>query len=644
MKLASASVLVLVVSLFTAGAATSNGLVLVPQPRNVELQGESVTLQAGLSIWLAQGEPQTLERAGEIVRVALAATGLEWNLAAAGTPVGERSGATLSIAPEAVGHAQGYELEVSGDEIRITGHDAAGLFYGAMTLKQLLRQCKHGQLPLLRIEDYPAFEKRGYMLDISRDRIPTMETLFEIVDQMAALKLNELQLYTEHAFAYEGHEAVWRDYTPMTPDQVRELDAYCRARYVDFVPNQNTFAHMERWLKYEPYSQLKESRTTLAPLDPGSIALVEDMLDQLLPLFSADRANVGCDEAVEVGEGRSKAIVAERGFDTVYFEYLMKVNDIVKNHEMRMQFWADMVVNHAGLIPKLPKDSIPMLWYYEDEHPYFQDNCPVLGESGLDFYVCPGTGTWVTLLGRTKNCMINLWEAAHYGSESDAMGYLICNWGNFGFFEHLSISSLPLTYGAAVSWAPDQNQHLDLPRALDLHVFHDEAGVMGQLAYDLGNAYLETGIYVQDTAPLGALPYFVAMHPEFTTLWYRDGALTQEACQKVIDYLDAALPRLSKTEMEGPLAAQIRAEFENDTLLLRHSSKLGKALVATSSLRIEDIPEDQRAALAADLAPLINQTREVWLARHRTGGMDVAMGVLNTLLDRYNATSSTSPE
>ena len=64
------------------------------------------------------------------------------------------------------------------------------------------------------------FEHRAYMLDISRDRVPTMETLKLIVDILARYRYNQLQLYTEHTFQYEGHEDVWEDSSPMTPREI----------------------------------------------------------------------------------------------------------------------------------------------------------------------------------------------------------------------------------------------------------------------------------------------------------------------------------------------------------------------------------------------------------------------------------------
>ena len=64
------------------------------------------------------------------------------------------------------------------------------------------------------------FEHRAYMLDISRDRVPTMKTLREIVDLLERCRYNQLQLYTEHTFAYREHSVVWEDADPMTAAEI----------------------------------------------------------------------------------------------------------------------------------------------------------------------------------------------------------------------------------------------------------------------------------------------------------------------------------------------------------------------------------------------------------------------------------------
>ena len=228
--------------------------------------------------------------------------------------------------PSAATHPQGYVLTISAAGTKIDAADPAGAFYAQQTLAQLKRQFPD-RLPFLTIEDWPDFPVRGIMLDISRDKVPTMQTLFALIDKFAELKINQLQLYTEHTFAYRDHEISWKDASPMTGDEIRLLDLYCRERFIDLVPNQNSFGHLERWLKHPQYSHLAEapdgfvfpwgrrmeSGFSLNPLDPRSIGFVEKLFDELLPNFSSKLFNVGCDETFDIGQGRSESEVKSRG-------------------------------------------------------------------------------------------------------------------------------------------------------------------------------------------------------------------------------------------------------------------------------------------------------------------------------------------
>ena len=100
------------------------------------------------------------------------------------------------------------------------------------------------------------FERRGYMLDVSRDKVPTLATLKQIVDLLKVCNYNQFQLYTEHTFRYSKHEAAWKNASPLTPAEIRELDLYCRMNDIELVPNQNSFGHLERWLKLPEYNHL----------------------------------------------------------------------------------------------------------------------------------------------------------------------------------------------------------------------------------------------------------------------------------------------------------------------------------------------------------------------------------------------------
>ena len=163
------------------------------------------------------------------------------------------------------------------------------------------------------------------MLDVSRNRVPTMQTLLELVDLLASWKINQLQLYTEHTFAYRNHPEVWADASPMTGEEILALDAYCRERFIELVPNQNSYGHMTRWLTHERYRPLADAPDgcdtrwghydyplSLCPVDPGSIELVRSIFDELLPHFSSRQFNIGGDETIDLGQVRSKEAVEQR--------------------------------------------------------------------------------------------------------------------------------------------------------------------------------------------------------------------------------------------------------------------------------------------------------------------------------------------
>ena len=226
----------------------------------------------------------------------------------AGTEPVVRAGASLP--------AQGYELSIAADGVKIDAADDAGAFYARATLDQL-RRLHAGSLPVCRIRDWPDVAVRGVMLDIARDKVPTMATLEALIDRLASWKLNQVQLYMEHTFAYRAHREVWADASPLTADEVRHLDAFCRERHIALVPNQNCLGHMERWLKHERYRPLAMSPdgfvnqrgmlrppTTIEPSNPASLALVRELLAELLPNFESRRMHVGLDEPWELPDER----------------------------------------------------------------------------------------------------------------------------------------------------------------------------------------------------------------------------------------------------------------------------------------------------------------------------------------------------
>ena len=227
----------------------------------------------------------------------------------------------LAIEREVFSNPEGYRLRISTDGIYLGAGEAQGVFRALTVLSQLREgEIQAEGLSCIEIEDSPALARRGFMLDVSRCKVPSMKTILGLIDLLTELRFNEFQLYVEHTFAFDDHETVWRDASPLTGEEIREIDQYCKERFIELVPNLNSFGHFERWLMHEPYKHLAECPdgfrrenpyivrdhgTTLKP-NQESLDFVDSLYSEYLPNFSSDKFNVGMDEPWELGQGWSK--------------------------------------------------------------------------------------------------------------------------------------------------------------------------------------------------------------------------------------------------------------------------------------------------------------------------------------------------
>lgn len=370
----------------------------------------------------------------------------------------------LTVAPLA--GADHYRLEILADAVVLTGGGPSGLYYAAQTLNQLIVQARDGHLPALRIDDGPDYAVRGVYHDISRGKVPTRDTLLALIRKLAHYKINHLQLYIEHTFAFRNHPDIWAGSDPLTADDIRALDEEAARHHIELVPSLSTFGHFYTALVSPRKHHLNElpidasqlpfswwdrmGHYTLDARNDESLALVREMILELRPLFRSRSFNLCCDETFDLGKGRNAAEAARSGTGRLYLDFLKKLIGIVREAGATPMFWGDIVGNHPKLVRELPRDVIALDWDYSaDLH---DTKSRLFKKARVPFYVCPGVTGWDRWLNDLDTATANILGFARRGRRDGALGLLNTDWGDRGHINCLGNSAHGMLLGAAAAW------------------------------------------------------------------------------------------------------------------------------------------------------------------------------------------------
>ncbi len=465
---------------------------LIPTPKHLTRKTGRTSLQ-NMKVLLSQSCDSRLFKAAKKLADELAAeTRTEISLTKVlGEPT--QKAAVRIIAGD--GEGEHYQLIADGKSVTVKGDSLAGTFYGIQTLRQLIRGGQ-GEIPNVEIDDAPDMQSRGFYQDISRGRVPTVESTKRLIDLLAYYKENAFQLYIEHTFLFEEYVGITHKDNALTAAEIMELDDYCYDNFIDFVPSLSTFGHLFRLLdspkwhkyceldKYEPHKMPWHNSMlhhTIDASNPESIKLITGMIDQYIPLFRSRYFNICCDETFDLGKGRNQ------GKDTgkLYLSFTGKLIEHLQKRGKTVMMWGDIILNHPEILGSFPKDVIMLNWSYAP-NPNLQ-NAVKFREAGYRQILCPGTSCW-NFVSEVVGCAEqNIIKMIRSGHENHALGSLNTAWGDYGHVSPLTASLYGLVLAAALSW----NQNEEVPsasfdRRVSAMVYDDPTGKAVALLRELG--------------------------------------------------------------------------------------------------------------------------------------------------------------
>ncbi|MFO8008205.1 MAG: glycoside hydrolase family 20 zincin-like fold domain-containing protein, partial [Candidatus Brocadiia bacterium] len=512
---------------------------------------------------------------------------------------------------------QAYALHVGPEGFVLRGHDVEGLYWGLVTVEQLLDGGT--ELPCLRMTDWPAFPLRGHHDDISRKQVSTLEDFRRIIRRLSAYKINAYTPYMEDMLYLKSHPDVGEGRGRLTPDEVEAIHLEARRHKVLIMPTYSLIGHQENLLANPDYAHLgREVFQTMSSLDPDKPAVREfltDVIRDVCELFPGPYFHAGFDE--------TQGVTAEQ-----FLRHANWCARQLRRYGKRMPMWVDMIYNHFGceMIGELEDNIIPVNWAYgcTEDVPHHRE----LVAQGRPVWGLAGYGNWCAFLPDFGHAKSNIDAWKRVGLETDTPALFASQWGDDGYENHRDMCWNLFAYLGEATWSGAEGRRKDFERRFQLSFYGAELPELTEI--------------------LEHLPGRLSRDPrEYWALFRRNAFAMARWAEKnpdAIGHLDRDEQLLEQAlgALEG---ARKRAERRAGHLnhfrvsVLRTLSVVHRLQLACRH-GVEAAP-GAVAAVAGELETVRDAYEEDWLRNNKRPNIEVSLAVYDRLLDSYERLQQT---
>lgn len=538
---------------------------------------------------------------------------------------------------------EGYKLQISNRRANITASSKEGCYYALVTLEDLARRF-NGMIPPLEIEDYPDLKVRGFMLDISRSKVASVETIYKYIDILSRLKYNHFELYVEgFSFEYKSMPFVNKDGNFITLEEYQKVEKYCYEHFIDFVPNQNGFGHMTEWLKLDEFKHLanvdglfniwgsNRVPSTLDPTNEESFELVKKMYGDMLPYSKSKFFNMNFDEPYELGYGRSKELCDETSREDVFAGFFNKLASVTKSYGKTPMLWGDVIIHKPDAINKIDKDAILIDWGYNENYPFLK-NAQMLKKLKRPYILAPGTSTWGVVTSKYYEMLWSIKNAAEAAYHNDGLGIILTDWGDFGHLQYPLYSLPGIAYAGLLAWNYQSVSHKHIKEYLDLLVKNH---IIVDLIVDLA-MYPECEEYYRGYSTKLFAPIVQAElckteenELEVFKTKLKNQLLTDYEVQNYKSYFNLLKIKISSVETKNNEQSVLKDEIANSLLLLE---TLVDVNIFLKNYLNSLVDEQLLNTIQDSFVKYLNSHYNLWISRNKEQGYSSSAGRIERLL------------
>ena len=583
---------------------------LIPVPQTVE------PLEGAFSL---AGRPWSADRAS-LAHMAVAWK-LQVELEADAAPGARMRPHTVTVGSppmrglEPPDRAQGYVLLVTPAGAAVRGRDADGLYWGLVTLEQLLSRGR--KLPCARIRDWPEFPLRGHHDDISRGQVSRPADFCRIIRLLSRYKINVYTPYMEDVVYLKSYPDVGEQRGRLTPEEVRAMHLEAARHNVTIMPTYSLIGHQESLLSNPKYAHLGrrvfQAMSSLDARNPEVRAFLRNVIRDVCELFPGPYFHAGFDETQGIGAQE-------------YLDHANWCARELKKHGKQMPMWVDMIYNHFGcdMIQQLEDNIIPVNWEYdctEGEVPHHKDlvaqGRPVWGLAGY------GGGRFLPDFERGK-ANIDTWVKV--GRETHTPAIFASQWGDYGTENHRNLRWNMFAYLGEATWSGERARKEDFETRFQLSFYGAKLPQLTDIIEKLPGR-LRSGVggyWTHFRRNAFALARWAVQNPDADADLTADEEMLSAAMEAVDDAQDSAVTEQDQLEHFNVALVRMLSVTHRLRFAIRRAAGLDREQVRQLCARTLEMLDSVRDAYTAE-----------WLLTNKWQGMEESLRVYDDVMLSY---------
>jgi hypothetical protein len=452
--------------------AQDSQLPVIPEPQDVIIYESNFEIDLGTKIVLGEGSDEAdIFTAGQLNERLQEFSGIRLNILKESEVTNwskiiflgklEQSPKAREIAEDAnftelMGIGQeGYFLQTSDSLVVITANTSQGLYYGSMTLNQLIHQ--EGEklyVSGVTIYDWPALQFRGISADISHGQIPKVEYFKRIIRFLGQYKMNTFMLYINDMFQFKSHPKIAEGQGALTKNEVAELEAFAKKYHVQIIPVFDALALMENLLSLPEYRHLAKfpGAASLDPFKEETYQLLDELIFEISEAFSSPYLHIGGPGAQQIGRHANDEAAENRKFVFDYAGHYKRVYDIAKSYNKQVMMFGEMILSDPKVLYQIPEDVT-----FVNNDKRVRDiyaNVENFSRTGRKFMVSPSLWSCGRIFPDFFAAFSNIKNLIQAGVEAGALGAIVADYNDFGGTTFVEYNWYGYAFAAEYSWSP----------------------------------------------------------------------------------------------------------------------------------------------------------------------------------------------